>query len=38
MLAEFPSSLDWIAWPRQIGLGAADSGHPDRDRGQVRLR
>ena len=37
-LAGSLSSLDWIAWPVQIGLLAADSRHPGLDRGRVRLR
>lgn len=28
MLPEFLTSLDWIAWPGQIGLLVADSGTP----------
>ena len=34
MLVGSLSSLDWIAWPEQIGLHATDSGHSDLDRGR----
>ena len=38
MLAEFPISLDRVAWSGQTGRPAADSRHHDRDRGRVHLR